>query len=353
MHTQTILQQLGIQLPIFLAPMAGVSTPTLAACVSNQGGLGSLGLGASTAEQAHAQILATQALTDQPFQVNFFCHDVIHYNEQQAQKWIDYLAPHFAEFSAEKPKTLKKIYASFIENDELLNVVLETKPKAVSFHFGLPLPHQMQSLKQAGIITLATVTNLTEAIQAEQAGIDILVAQGIEAGGHRGLFNPHCDSGLSTLDLLILLNHEINLPIVVAGGIMSGHDIAMYLNLGASACQLGTAFVICPESAASDAYRQALLEQPITQISDSLSGRPARGLLNAWHKYVDTPQRPAHAGYPYTYDLAKQLHQIASQQGEQGYGAFWAGSHVSAIRNYDATQLMQVLQQELAETSVK
>lgn len=342
-----ILQILGISQPIFVAPMAGVSTPELAAAVSNAGGLGALGLGANTAQAAKQAIEKTKQLTNKPFQVNFFCHQPEEYDAEQAQLWIDYLTPQFEEFGIASPTQLNKIYQSFVENDELLNVVLETKPKAVSFHFGLPTAAQLAALKDAGIITMVSVTQLSEAIAAQQAGIDILIAQGVEAGGHRGTFNPQCDASLSTLDLVILLTQYVDLPIVAAGGVMNGDDIKLYLELGAQAAQLGTAFVQCAESSANTAYREALFEQPVTQITDSISGRPARGLFNAWHQYIDLPERPKHALYPYTYDLAKQLHLAATQQDEHGYGAFWAGSNVANLRRLDANELMKTLIQEL------
>jgi len=141
----SILQLLEIKHPILLAPMAGVSTPELSAEVSNQGALGSLGLGANTPEAAKAQILKTQELTDQPFQVNFFCHQSEELNTETAQQWIDYIRPQFEKFDATPPTQLNCIYPSFLDNDDYLHVVLETRPKAVSFHFGIPHPHQTQS----------------------------------------------------------------------------------------------------------------------------------------------------------------------------------------------------------------
>ena len=156
----SILELLEIKHPIFLAPMAGVSTPELAAEVSNQGAFGSLGLGANTPETAKAEILKTQTLTDKPFQVNFFCHQPERLDQQKAQQWIEYIRPQFAKFGAEPPSELRCIYPSFLDNDDFLNVVLETQPKAVSFHFGIPHPRQIQALKQAGIITMVSATNL-------------------------------------------------------------------------------------------------------------------------------------------------------------------------------------------------
>ena len=343
----TLLEKLGIKHPIFLAPMAGVSTPELAAEVSNQGGLGSLGLGASSVENARQQILQTQELTDQPFQVNFFCHDTVELDEQVAAKWIMQFKSRFAQYNAEAPEALNCIYPSFKDNDQFLNLVLKTRPKAVSFHFGIPHPHQIQALKQAGILTLVSATNLAEAKLIEAAGIDIVIAQGIEAGGHRGIFNETFDSSVKTRDLVQLLKRHIQCPVVAAGGIMNGHQAYQIMELGADAVQLGTAFVQCKTSNANEAYRKALFDTPITQITSSISGRPARGIINNWHTDIDTPTRPTVPAYPYSYDLGKQLHAAASKHGVHEYGAFWAGTNVSQIRELEAPDLINQLVLEM------
>ncbi|MFC1397233.1 NAD(P)H-dependent flavin oxidoreductase [Acinetobacter lactucae] len=345
----TLLQQLEIKHPIFLAPMAGVSTPELAAEVSNQGGLGSLGLGANTAESAREQILKTQTLTEKSFQVNFFCHHPEQLNSQTSTQWIEYLRPQFEKFGEQPPQNLNCIYPSFLDNDDFLNVVLETKPKAVSFHFGIPHPDQIQALKDAGIITMVSATNLVEAQAIEAAGIDIIIAQGIEAGGHRGIFNKTFDAAIKTSDLVHLIVQHCKRPVVAAGGIMNGAQARHMLSLGATAVQLGTAFVQCPSSNASAEYRKALSNESVTQISASLSGRPARGLLNHWHTQIDLPDRPPQPEYPYTYDLAKQLNAIASKNKDYGFGAFWAGSNVSQIRELDAADLVNQLVVEMLE----
>lgn len=338
-----ILTRLGIRHPIFLAPMAGVSTPELAAEVSNQGGLGALGLGASSVESARQQIIKTKELTDHPFQINFFCHNSTLVDENIATQWITSLQDKFAKYGVKAPQALQCIYPSFKDNDDFLNLVLETKPKAVSFHFGLPHAHQIQALKDAGIITMVSATNLAEAKVIEHAGIDIIIAQGIEAGGHRGIFNEDFDASIRTSDLVQLIKQHCTLPIVAAGGIMNGHQAKQFLDLGADGVQLGTAFVQCKTSNANEAYRKALFNQPLTQITASISGRPARGLINHWHKEVDTPNRPLVPPYPYTYDLAKQLHAAASQHGDHDYGAFWAGAHVAQIRELEAPDLINQL----------
>ncbi|USA53535.1 nitronate monooxygenase [Acinetobacter sp. C32I] len=343
----SILELLEIKHPILLAPMAGVSTPQLAAEVSNQGAFGSLGLGANTPEAAKAQILKTQELTDHAFQVNFFCHQSEILNPETAQQWIDYIRPQFEKFAAQPPTQLNCIYPSFLDNDDFLNVVLETRPKAVSFHFGIPLPHQIQALKHAGIITLVSATNLIEAQAIEAAGIDIIIAQGIEAGGHRGIFNQQFDAAIKTSDLVSLITQHCTIPVIAAGGIMNGEQAKAMLKLGAAAVQLGTAFVQCKSSSANAAYRKALFSQPITQISASLSGRPARGLLGTWHTQIDSPNRPIVPAYPYTYDLAKQLMSIAGGQHDFSYAAFWAGSNVAQIRELEAADLVNQLVLEM------
>lgn len=345
----TSLKQLEIKHPIFLAPMAGVSTPKLAAEVSNQGGLGSLGLGASTVEAARQQILETQALTHHPFQVNFFCHQSSELDSKVAEQWIQYLAPQFEKYQVTPPTELKCIYPSFLDNDDYLNLVLETRPQAVSFHFGIPHLHQIQALKQAGIMTMVSATNLAEALEIEAAGIDVIIAQGIEAGGHRGIFNETFDSAVKTSDLVQLLKQYCTLPIVAAGGIMNGQQAQLLMKLGAAAVQLGTAFVQCKSSNANAAYRKALFSNPITQISTSISGRPARGLINHWHTQVDRPERPQVATYPYCYDLGKQLNAAATAQGDDGFGAFWAGTNVAQIREMEAADLINQLVLEMSQ----
>ncbi|WP_347017106.1 nitronate monooxygenase [Acinetobacter seifertii] len=345
----SLLQQLAIKHPIFLAPMAGVSTPELAAEVSNQGGLGSLGLGANTPQSAREQILKTQALTENSFQVNFFCHQSKELNLEKAKQWIEYLRPHFEKFGVQPPQELHCIYPSFLDNDDFLNVVLETKPKAVSFHFGIPHPHQIKALKEAGILTMVSATNLIEAQAIEAAGIDIIIAQGIEAGGHRGIFNQTFDAAIKTSDLVQLIVKHCKLPVVAAGGIMTGLQAKHMLGLGATAVQLGTAFVQCQTSNASAEYRKALFTEPVTQISASLSGRPARGLLNHWHTKIDSPTRPVQPEYPYAYDLAKQLNALASKHHDYSFGAFWAGSNVAQIRELGASDLVNQLVVEMLD----
>lgn len=281
--------RLGIQ-PILQAPMVGVATPQLAAAVSNAGGLGALGIGASSVAQARAMIEQTQALTDRPFNVNVFCHAPAVRDPARESAWLAHLRPLFEQFQAPVPATLDEIYTSFAQDNAVFDLLLDTRPAVVSFHFGLPSAAQLQALKQAGICTLATATCLAEALQIQQLGFDAIVAQGIEAGGHRGLFDPQAsDEQLSTSVLVRLLVKHIDLPIVAAGGIMDGQGIRAALDLGAAAAQLGTAFILCPESAANEGYRTHLKSPraAFTRLTSTLSGRPARGLLNSFIEHAE------------------------------------------------------------------
>ncbi|CVI12153.1 Dihydroorotate dehydrogenase [Acinetobacter baumannii] len=197
---------------------------------------------------------------------------------------------------------------------------------------------------------MVSATNLIEAQAIEAAGIDIIIAQGIEAGGHRGIFNQTFDGAIKTSDLVQLIVQHCTLPVVAAGGIMTGLQAKHMLGLGAAAVQLGTAFVQCQTSNASAEYRKALFSKPVTQISASLSGRPARGILNHWHTKIDSPTRPVQPEYPYTYDLAKQLNALASKHQDYGFGAFWAGSNVAQIRELEAPDLVNQLVVEMLDS---
>ena len=240
----TLLRKLGITKPIIQAPMAGVSTPAMAAAVSNAGGLGSLGVGATNAEGARKMIRDTRTLTSRPFNVNLFCHAPAVADAVREARWLEWLAPQFARFGAVPPKALREIYTSFVDDPAMLAMLLEERPAVVSFHFGLPPAAAIAALQRAGIILLGTATHPHEAWLIAEAGVDAIVAQGIEGGGHRGVFDPAAvDDGLGTFALTRLLVRETDLPVIATGGIMDGAGIAAALALGAQAAQLGTAFV--------------------------------------------------------------------------------------------------------------
>lgn len=350
-----LTHKFGISLPIIQAPMAGVSTPAMAAAVSNAGGLGSLGLGAMGAEQARAAIRETQTLTSRPFNVNLFCHVPAVSNPAVDDRWLAYLEPFFREFHATLPATLPEIYTSFNVDLDMLTMLLEERPPVVSFHFGLPPASHIEALRSAGIILLASATNLDEARQIEAAGLDAVIAQGIEAGGHRGMFDPAIkDEGLTTLSLTRLLVRETGLPVIAAGGIMDGAGIAAVLALGAGAAQLGTAFVACPESAADEAHRAALLGEraKYTAFTTAISGRPARGIVNRFTAIGDEPERPAIPAYPFAYVVGKALNRAATKAGSAEFAAHWAGQAAYFSRAMPAAELVTQLKLEMEQASI-
>lgn len=345
-----MIRELGIELPIVQAPMAGVSTPALAAAVSNAGGLGSLGIGANTAAQAREAIEETRALTDRPFNVNVFCHAPAPRDEARESGWLNHLAPLFAEFGAAAPKHLNEIYESFLEGEEVFRVLLDARPPFVSFHFGLPPDDQIAAFHEAGIRTMASATSLAEARKIAAASVDMVVAQGIEAGGHRGVFDPAAaDERHSTSVLTRLLVRENALPVIAAGGIMDGQGIRAALDLGAIAAQLGTAFILCPESAANAGYRENLrsVRASKTRLTPVLSGRPARGIVNRFIEYCEVAGSPEAAAYPMAYDAAKQLNAIAAAAGVNEFAAHWAGQGAPIARELPAAELVEALAREL------
>jgi nitronate monooxygenase len=346
-----LLTRLGISVPVIQAPMAGTSTPALAAAVSNAGGLGSLGMGATTVEGARAMIRETRALTRKPFNVNLFVHAPATADAEREARWLAYLAPEFARFSAEPPAALREIYKSSVDDDAMLAMLVEERPAVVSFHFGLPKPHIVKGLHDAGIVLLASATSLDEATQIERAGIDAIVAQGIEAGGHRGVFDPRQpDEGLGTLALVRVLVRHTHLPVIAAGGIMDGAGIAAVLALGAQAAQLGTAFVASPESAADAAYRAVIANPAVrTTLITSISGRPARGVDNRLAELGRAPDRPPFPDYPIAYDVGKALHAAAKAQGNYDYAPHWAGQAVRLSRAMPAAELVATLMREVAQ----
>jgi nitronate monooxygenase len=282
--------------------------------------------------------------------VNVFCHRPAIADAAVEAAWIARLKPEFDAFGAEPPSTLHEIYKTFRSNGAMTALLLETRPAVVSFHFGLPPQDQIRALKEAGIILFGSATNLAEARQLAEAGIDAIVAQGYEAGGHRGLFDYAApDDRLGTVALTRLLVHQVNLPIIAAGGIMDGAGIAAMLRLGATAAQLGTAFVGCPESAADQGYRAALASQAAyhTVMTRAISGRPARCLANRFTKLAESVPDAAIPDYPITYDMGKALIAAAKAKGEFGFGAQWAGQGAPLSRPMPAAELVRLLAHEM------
>ncbi|PTQ68225.1 nitronate monooxygenase family protein [Pseudomonas sp. GV071] len=340
---------LGIPLPIIQAPMAGTATPAMAAAVSNAGGLGSISIAAVNAEAGREMIRQLRAATSKPFNINVFCNVPSHANVAVEQRWLQHLAPWFAEFGAQPPAAIQDIYTSLYNDEAQLQVLLEERPAMVSLHLGLPPQERIDALKAAGIVVVASATSLEEGRLVQAAGVHMVVAQGIEAGGHRGIFDPEqIDGCLTTAELVQALVAELEIPVIAAGGIMDGADIAAVLKLGAVAAQLGTAFVLCPESAANASYRAMLCSERAkqTQITRVISGRPARGILNRFMVEVGTAGHPQVPGFGIAYNAGKKLIEAASQAGSAEFAAHWAGTNASKARSLPAAQLLETLYEE-------
>ena len=347
--TPTLLRALGIETPIIQAPMAGVSTPAMAAAVSNAGALGSLGLGATNAEGARRMIRETRALTAKPFNVNLFTHAPARRDPLRERNWLTWLTPQFEALGAAPPASIEEIYTSFRVDEAMLAMLIEERPAVVSLHFGLPPAPAIAALRQAGIVLLASATSVHEGQLIADAGIDAIIAQGAEAGGHRGVFDPEApDAELGTLALTRLLVRDSSLPVIAAGGIMDGAGIAAVLALGAQAAQLGTAFVASTESAIDEGYRRALLQGTgETVFTSTISGRKARSLRNRFTALDADPHRPAAPDYPIAYDAGKSLHAAGKARGEFGFGAQWAGQAAGLARALPAGELVRELKAEL------
>jgi nitronate monooxygenase len=283
--------------------------------------------------------------------VNVFCHRPATANAAVEAAWIARFRPEFATLGAEPPGSLREIYQTFRGNDAMTALLLETRPAIVSFHFGLPEDAQIKALKQAGILLFGSATSLAEAQKLADAGLDAIVAQGYEAGGHRGAFDENApDDRLGTFTLIHLLARRFSLPVIAAGGIMDGAGISAALRLGAVAAQMGTAFIGCPESAADQGYRTALASDAAnhTMMTRAISGRPARCLANCFTKIAETIADSDVPSYPITYDLGKALHAAGKTKGEFGYGAQWAGQAAPLSRPMPAAELVKLLAEELA-----
>lgn len=346
----SLLETLGIDLPIIQAPMAGVSTPSMAAAVSNAGALGSIGVGATNGDGAGSMIAAFRSGSKRSLNVNVFCHRPAEANPTLEAAWIARLSPRFSQYGANPPSRLTEIYRSFVADDAMLSTLVSAKPEIVSFHFGLPSTERIRALREAGIILIASATNIAEGRAAAAAGMDAVVAQGYEAGGHRGVFDPDAqDDRLGTLALTRLLVQHLKIPVIATGGIMDGAGIAAALRLGAAAAQLGTAFIACPESDADSGFRAALSSDAAnhTVMTRAISGRLARCLPNEFTRLADETMADEIPAYPIAYDAGKALHAAAKATGDFRYGAQWAGQGAPLARALPAAQLVATLVREM------
>jgi nitronate monooxygenase len=273
-----------IEHPLVLAPMAGLGTVELAASVCDAGGLGSIGCATMQPTLAAKAIRALRALTSMPVNVNFFCHDQAKVDAEREQAWHDRLSPYYRELEIEhEPPPSRVDIAPF--GDAMCAVVEDTRPEVVSFHFGLPDPALLARVKVAGCRVMSSATTVEEALWLEARGVDAIIAQGYEAGGHRGIFlaadlNGAIASQLGTFALVPQIVDAVGVPVVAAGGIADGRGIAAALALGAAGTQIGTSYLLCPEAATPLLHRDALRHARggATQLTNVFTGRPARAL---------------------------------------------------------------------------
>jgi nitronate monooxygenase len=345
-----LARRLGFRHPIVLAPMAGgPTTPELVAAACEEGAFGFLAVAYLGPEQIAQTIARTRALTSAPFGVNLF-----------AGGWSTAPAPDAAAAlelvgEAHRALGLAPPVAPAPSPDPYpaqLEAVLAARPAALGFTFGMPSSEELASARAAGILTMGTATTTEEAAALAAAGVDAVMAQGAEAGGHRGTFRSPFDAGLvPTLDLVAACARSVSVPIVAAGGLMDGRDLAAALACGADAGALGTAFLACPESGASPAYKQAIqaARGDPTVVTRAFSGRPARGLRNAFIERAEA--RPgAILPYPLQNTLTRGMRTAAAKAGRAEFLSLWAGQGVARTRALPARELVRALAAELDAT---
>jgi nitronate monooxygenase len=342
------LRRLGIELPIMQAPMGGgPSTPELVAAVSNAGGLGSLGAPYLTPEQILDAVRRVRALTERPFAVNLFA------GAYQTENAID-PAPMLALLGeAHAALGLPPPVVPVLPPDPFaaqLAAVLEARPPIFSFTFGIPKPQEIARLRARDIAIVGTATSVAEARLLEAADVDGILAQGSGAGAHRGTFSGRFeDAMVPTLELVRGISRAVELPVTASGGLMDGADIRAALEAGAAVAALGTAFLACPESGASKAYKQAVLaaRADTTVITRAFSGRPARGMANAFIVRM-RDHEAAIQPYPLQNALTRAMRGAAAERGDSGFLSLWAGTGVARARALPAGELVTVLAAEIS-----
>ena len=338
MAATELLRILGIDNPVICAPMGGgPSTPELVAAVSNAGGLGSLAVAYLTPDQIRQTIARTRELTNKPFAVNLFAGGFMPLSDHPVQPMLALLTPIHQRFGLPAPE-VPNARDPFPEQFE---AVLESRPPVFSFTFGIPPRDAMMRLRRQGIVTIGTATSYKEAVLLREAGVDAVVAQGEEAGAHRGTFTDFsAETLVPTLDLVRQIAPVA--PPIASGGIMDSGQVATMLLAGAGAVQLGTAFLTCPESGATPAYKEALLaaKSDATVITRAYSGRPARGLKNT---FIELAAEDAILPYPWQNALTRQMRTAAAARNEPGFLSLWAGRGVTRCRFMPAAGLVHTL----------
>ena len=334
----------NVEKPIIQAPMAGVQDYRLAAAVSNAGGLGSLPCAMLGAEALREELKALNEATNKPYNLNFFAHTPPEPNEQQEANWRQALAPYYKEFDID-PASITAGPGRMPFNEESAAIVEEFHPAVVSFHFGLPKPELLERVKKAGARVLSTATTVEEALWLEQHGADAIIAQGLEAGGHRGIFlTKDMTTQMGTFALLPQIVAAVKIPVIAAGGIATAEGVRAALDLGAVAAQIGTAFMLCPEATTKPLHREALKSPAArhTAITNLFSGGPARGIVNRVMRELGPvcDQAPA---FPLATNAIAPLRAAGEAAGTGDFSPLWSGQNASGCREIPAGVLVEEL----------
>lgn len=337
-----LMDLLGVRHPIIQAPMAGASTPEMAAAAATAGGLGSLGLALKSPEAAGADMAAARGLTNGALNVNFFCHQPPSDNPVRFASVRDRLAPYYAEFDLGAPPETPSAPPPF--NEDMLKVVLAAAPSVASFHFGLPPAEMLAPLKETGIIILSSATSPAEARVLEAQGANAIIAQGWEAGGHRGVFDPTTGPGdIGTFALVPQVVDAVSVPVIAAGGIADARGIAAAFMLGASGVQIGTAFLNSPESLVAEPHKKALLSERTTGVTAAFSGRPARGVQNRYMREMEGAELP---DFPLMNAMTGPLRGASAKKDGGEFMSLWAGQAHALNREAGTGELLEQLAEE-------
>ena len=344
-----LLDLLKIEHPIVQAPMGGHVGPNMPVAVSEAGGLGSFPCALLTPAQVRDEVTKVRAQTPKPINLNFFCHAMPPRDEANESAWRQRLAPYYAELGVDPPASSARTLAPF--DADMCDVVIDLKPEVVSFHFGLPDKLLIDRLKAAGCKIFSSATTVTEARWLEDHGVDAVIAQGIEAGGHRGMFlTTEPASQVGTLALVPQVVDAVRVPVIAAGGIADGRGIAAAFALGASAVQMGTAYLLCPEARISTLHRAALksARDNLSVVTNVWTGRPARVFMNRIAREMG-PLAPGLPSFPLPGAPLVPLRTKAQAQGSPGFSALFAGQAAALGRELPARELTLKLAAEALE----
>jgi nitronate monooxygenase len=320
-----LIDLLGVELPIVQAPMANSTGVDMAVAVAETGGLGSLPCAGLSDEKVREGFAAIRSRTSKPINLNFFCHDEPERDLAREAAWLERLEPYYRELGVEMPTPpLKATIYRFTE--ATCAAVEALRPEVVSFHFGLPAPELLARVRRAGCKIICSATTRREALYLAERGVDAIIAQGAEAGGHRGMFlETDVATQIGTFALVQQIVEAVGLPVIAAGGIGEGRGITASFVLGAAGVQIGTAYLCCPEATTSALHKAALSESGReTAIADVLSGRPARGIVNRFIR-EQGPINPAHPAYPIATPALAPLRKAAEAKGSGDFSWFWSG----------------------------